>query len=95
MQGRPSPLNQLGKLHIPQISTNFRNSPPIASEFLNFPYFHSIYIFCLIYVFLLPHDAFVHYVLYVLDAPGFMGTKDSWKTNTRPQTQLLNMWKKN
>jgi len=42
------------------------------TKFINSPYFRSIYVFCLIYVFDFPlffnHDAFMHHSLHVLDA---------------------------
>jgi len=47
------------------------NFPLFWQNLLIFPYFRSIDIFCLIYVFLLPpyfdHDAFMHHALHVLD----------------------------
>jgi len=56
---------------------------PISTKFIYFPYFCSIYIFGLIFLYFTPayfdHDVFMQHSLHVLDAPAWEGLTEAWR----------------
>jgi len=68
VQRRLSPLSQLCTLYIPLYFHKIYKFPLFSQNLEISPYFRSIHVFCLIYVFFaspdFDHDAFMHHALH-------------------------------